>query len=421
MFAIRHRAGLSPPFEAPPAATVIEDVVTEEAGFEARPGRRAPKLKLLVEEGASVAQGEAVAHLHDAPDVKVVAAMPAKIGRIVFARGHRLAEIVLFHEKGGDIARHDTSEAETADGLRRLMQSAGAWPLIRRRPFGGMPPPAEAPAAIFVMASDTRPLAPDPRLAIAGREEDLARGLHALGTLTEGPVFLCQSGRVPILPESSGRIRVVRSGARHPQGLAGIRIQNDFPADIDAPVWDLHAEDAANIGTLLRSGSLGLRRIVRVSGPALRSERLVRTQPGADLRGLIRKIVTPGAHMIWSGSPLDGHPAHWLGPRDRQATVIPRVEQHRRAHWLVEALTRSASPVPLIPTAALDHSLGGAMPAAAFLRALSAGDDDAAMRFGVLSLLEEDLALADYVLGREANLPGLLRGMLERVRLELAA
>lgn len=419
MITTRLRAGLSPPFPSPPPADVVEDVLTDEAGFEARPGRRAPKVVLTVEEGESVAEGAPVAHLRDAPEIKLVAAMPARIGRVGFTRGHRLSEIVLFHDPAGDVTLHKAHGADSAESVRRLMQGAGVWPWVRRRPFGGIPSPDEAPAAIFVMACDTRPLAPDPVIALAGREEELARGMNALRRLTDGPVFMCQCGDTPILPVAEG-VRMVRTGARHPQGLAGIRIHDLFPARLDAPVWDMHAEDVANLGALIATGRLPLRRIVRVAGPALREERLVRTQPGADLRGLIRRIVKPGAHMVHSGSPLDGHPAHWLGPRDRQATVTERKDSPRPRHWLIEALTRSATPSPIIPTAALDQACGGSLPAAPFLRALSAGDDEAAMQYGVLSLLEEDVALADYVLGREADLPALLRGMLQRIRTELA-
>jgi Na+-transporting NADH:ubiquinone oxidoreductase subunit A len=40
---------------------------------------------------------------------------------------------------------------------------------------------------------------------------------------------------------------------------------------------------------------------------------------------------------------------------------------------------------------------------------------------GILSLLEEDVALADYVLGAEMQLAILLRDMLERIKTEFAA
>ena len=122
-----------------------------------------------------------------------------------------------------------------------------------------------------------------------------------------------------------------------------------------------------------------------------------------------------------SGSALEGHEAHWLAPRHRQVTVLPREPQSLRQHWLLAALTRSAGPKPIIPTSALDQAFGRVLPAASFVRALSAGDDETAMKLGVLSLLEEDVALADYVLGGDAHLAQLLRGMLDRIEVELAA
>lgn len=415
------RSGLTLSFPSPPrAAPGVEGVITEEAGIRP-PHGTAPRVTLEVEDGAAVAQGAPVARLRDAPDVCFVSPMPGRVARSVLLQGHRLSEIVVFGESGGDTVTHPTSDAETEPGLRRLMQRAGFWPWITRRPFGGMPAPDERPAAIFVMATDTRPFAPDPIETLAGREEAFSRGLRALAMLTDGTVFVCQRAG-PALIDRSGadRIRTVQSGRRHPQGAPGLRIHALCPAGLDTPVWDIHAEDVASLGTLIETGQLPMTRLVAVEGSALRESRLVRTQVGADLRGLTHRIVRPGQHTLLSGSPLDGHPAHWLAPNDRQITVLPRETSGAPPHWLVAALTRSATPKPMIPSAALDQAFGGMIPAAAFVRALSSGDDETAMKMGVLSLLEDDIALADYVLGGNAHLSELLRGMLDRIRTEFA-
>ena len=203
--------------------------------------------------------------------------------------------------------------------------------------------------------------------------------------------------------------------------MPGIRIHDLAPATIEAPVWDIHAEDVAALGALLDTGRLPMLHHVRVAGAALREGRYVRTQPGADLRELTHRCTQPGAHILMSGSPIDGHEAHWLAPRHRQVTVLHRADRKERPHWLVAALTRSATPAPVIPTAALTQAFGAELPAAPFVRALSSGDDETAMNMGVLSLLGEDVALADYVLGGEAHLAEMLRGMLDRIRTELAA
>lgn len=416
-------AGLTPRFPSPPPrASGPQDAFTDEAGVRTPVGQTV-RVTPLVEEGEVVAQGAPVACLRDTPGVRFVAPMPGRVARIALLPGRKLSEIVLYRETGGDVVGHDISAADTGDGLRGLIQAAGLWPWLRRRPFGGMPPHDERPAALVVMAADSRPLAPDPRRALVGREAAFARGLGALASLTDGPVFVCQQPGPALFERglAGGRVRVSVCGSRHPQGSPGIRIHDLAPAAIEAPVWDVHAEDVAALGELLETGVAPMTRLVGVGGAALREGRLVRTQPGADLRELTHRFVAPGAHVLLSGSPLDGHEAHWLAPRHRQVTVLPRPEPRGRKHWLASALTRSARPGPVIPTAALTQAFGAALPAAPFVRALSAGDEETAMKLGVLSLLEEDVALADYVLGGEAQLAALLRGMLDRIRTELGA
>ena len=216
-------------------------------------------------------------------------------------------------------------------------------------------------------------------------------------------------------------IHLAPRGARHPQSSAGICMHGLFPAGLDTPVWDIHAEDVAAFGGLLDTGTLSMTRLVRIAGAGLREARLVRSHPGADLRQLTQKIARPGAHVLMSGSPLDGHRAHWLAPRHRQVTVLPRPPVPRRSHWLTRALTRPGVAGPAIPTAALTQALGAALPAPPFLRALGAGDAETAMQLGLLSLLEEDLALADYVLGEGGRLMGQMRNLLDRLREENAA
>jgi Na+-transporting NADH:ubiquinone oxidoreductase subunit A len=418
----RAGAGLSPDFRSPPENPEISEVITEEAAV-CPPVGSVLHVVPLVNEGDVVPRGRAVACLRHAPDVCFTAPVAGRIARLSLLPGKRLSEIVLFRESEDAAERHDARQTATLADLMRLLQRAGVWPWLRRRPFGGMPAHDETPAAIVVMAADTRPFAPDPLSALDGREEDFERGLEAIARLTDGPVIICGHDRAPAVASgrSTDRIHVVSRGMRHPQASAGICIHNLFPAGLDAPVWDIHAEDTAAVGALLQTGVLPTSRLVRIAGSALRESRTVRTHPGADLRQLTQRIAAPGPHVLMSGSPLDGHLAHWLAPRHRQITVLPRERARQRPHWLAAALTQSSGPQPVIPSAALAQALGAALPVAPFIRAVGAGDDETAMKLGILSLLEEDVALADYVLSEGGHLKAQLRAMLDRIRTEFVA
>ncbi|QQM30746.1 Na(+)-translocating NADH-quinone reductase subunit A [Martelella lutilitoris] len=414
-------AGLSVPTgPSLPDDHTAETLLTEEAALVPAPGEEL-RVVPLVEVDQRVAQGQPLFSLRAAEEIKLVAPMPARVAAIELNPGRRLIQMLLFREDGGDRHSFKTDRAESdAAALRALMQEAGLWRLFRSRPFGHMPAPAEAPAAIFVMAADTRPAAPDPRNAIRGREEAISRGLSALRLLAGNQVFLCEAKGRSLDLDDAGSIRRIACGSLHPQGLAGIQIHHHAPAEVDARVWDIHAEDIADLGDLLATGLLPETRLVTVTGSAMREPRLLRCQPGADLRGLCHGHVQPGPYQVLAGSVLDGRPAHWLGPRDRQASVLSRGSGKRRGHWFSAALTRAARPLPIIPTAALSQAFGGDIPAAALMRALSAGDQEAAARLGALSLLEEDLALVDYVTFSEPPLAAQLRGLLNAIEKEEA-
>lgn len=406
---------------APLGSVAVREHWTEEAAIVPGHGE-ALRLDLLVREGEAVAGGAPVARLRDHPEIALVAPMPGRVAKVHLGPGRQLHEIVLFRDAGGEVQTHDTAAATAGDAaaLRRLMQDSGLWRQLRARPFGHMPGPASVPAAILVMAADSRPLAADPLAMLEGRGEDLMRGLAALGHLTEGPIYLCQPRGAALAGPGAveGRLRILHSGPRHPQGLAGHVLHHHHPASVAAPVWDIHAEDVADLGALLATGLRPALRTVSVTGPALSEARLLRCQEGAHLAGLCHGLTLPGPHDLLSGSALDGRRAVWLAPRDRQLSVLPHHHGAPRGHWFRAALSRAARPLPLIPTAALDQALGGALPGMALLRALSAGDDETLDKLGGLTLLEEDLALADYVTGAEPRLAALLRGALDRIAAE---
>ncbi|WP_245853402.1 Na(+)-translocating NADH-quinone reductase subunit A [Maliponia aquimaris] len=404
------------PSAAPDTSAPVERLITAEAALTASP-QEDVRITPLVAEGDVVAQGAPLLTLRHAPEIVISAPMPGRVAHLDLGPGRSLRRLELFHEPGAGRFDHAIGDTTDPAALRAALLGSGLWRGFRSRPFGHVPLPAETPAAIFVMALDTRPGAPSPARALEGSEEGFAHGLAALTRLVSGKVYLCQPPGADLAPRIDG-VTVLRSPEVHPQGLPGIQIHRHCPARPDRRVWDIAAEDVAAIGELLDTGMLRETRLVALGGAAARAPRLVRCQPWADLRGLVQGHVRPGPHVLLSGSALDGRASRWLRPGDRQITAMTPEEHAPGGHWFLSALRRASRPLPLIPSAAVDRALGGDMPAMPFLRALSAGDDEAAIRLGALSLLSEDLALADYVTCAEPRLSHLLAGMLARIEAE---
>ncbi|MDP3898665.1 MAG: Na(+)-translocating NADH-quinone reductase subunit A [Mesorhizobium sp.] len=403
------------------ASAEIQTRITDQCALFSQP-QDDFRVETLVAQGARVRQGAPVLRSRRQPELTLVAPVAGEVAAIEFGPGRRLVHILFFHLPDAGRHAHDVAAARGGDdapATRALLLSAGMWTRLRSRPFGRVPAPAEQPSAIFVMALDTRLDAPPPTLALAGREEDFLRGLRALARLTAGPLVVCHDGSaIPAQIAGLGEnVRFHRIAPVHPKGLAGLQIAALHPAEAGRPVWDVHAEDVADFGALLATGLVPETRLVSVSGLALRENRLMRCQPGADLRALCFDIVKPGPHRLLTGLH-DGVEARWLGPWARQVVAVKGATAPPRRHWFSAALRSAGRPLPIIPTAALDEAFGGLLPSTALMRALAANDAETAARFGALSLIEEDLALADYLTAARPRFAIMLRAMLDRVAAE---
>ncbi|WP_248306593.1 Na(+)-translocating NADH-quinone reductase subunit A [Devosia sp. MC521] len=414
--------GLSIPLSTPnPLPKEPETLITDEAGLSVN-ALADLRAEPLVSQGDIVKQGAPVLRDRRHPEYVITAPMAGRVTALEIGAGRRLSSMVFAAETRQQQHRYDARAAgEEIAGktgraaLRALLQETGLWRRFNVRPFGRIPKGDAKPAAIFVMAVDTRPLAASPRIALdEGSAVALQRGIAALGTLCAGPVFFCQD-RGPDIVQEMDRLHIIRVGDLHPAGLAGHRVLDRFPARLDRQVWDIGVDDVVAIGELLEEGTLPTTRLVAVVGPGLRASRLVRCQPGADLSEICYRSLKPGPTVIFSGSVLDGAQARWLGEKDRQVTVLPRSDTKPQRHWLDAALRRASRPEPIIATAAVEEALGGFMPGMALLRALSVGDDEAAAELGALSLVEADLAMVDYVTAASPRFSDLLRAALDRM------
>jgi len=320
---------------------------------------------------------------------------------------------------------------------------SGLWTSLRTRPFSKIPLPGSRPAAIFVTAIDTNPLAADPAPIIQGLHELFMAGLQALRSLTGGKLYICHAPEADI-PIVDGVTMATFSGP-HPAGLPGTHIHALFPADINRQVWYIGYQDVIAIGALFLKGRIMPERIVALGGPQVKDPRLLFTRLGASLNDLTGGELHDGENRIISGSVLSGHTAvgntSFLGRYHSQVSVLEEERQRKFLDWLMPGFTKhSVKPIfasSLFPgrelsfTTSTHGSLRAMVPIGAYekvmpldlkitwlLRTLLAQDDEMAQKLGCLELDEEDLALCSYVCPGKIDYGHHLRKMLNRIEEE---
>jgi Na+-transporting NADH:ubiquinone oxidoreductase subunit A len=329
--------------------------------------------------------------------------------------------------------------------------SSGLWTALRTRPYSKVPAPASnAPSSIFVTAMDTNPLAADPVLVIAEREEDFANGLKILKRLTDGPVHLCAAEDIQVTGSDVDGVQLHNFSGPHPAGLVGTHIHFIDSVSDRKTVWTVGYQDVLAIGALFTTGCLDTRRVVALSGPQVERPRLIRTRLGASLVELTAGELTAGDNRVISGSILSGRTSSfeladgafsYLGRYHNQITAI--LEGHQREFFRYMSLgadRHSAMPIYLsslnkgkkisfttntngseramVPLGNYEKIMPLDILPTQLLRALVVGDTDMAQKLGCLELEEEDLALCTYVCIGKYEYGPILRDNLARIEKE---
>ena len=380
------------------------------------PGMRA---RLEVAVGDPVAVGQILYRDRAHPKVAFASPVSGRVAGIDFGPRHALSALRLTTGDGAPDLDPIPDTARAGD-LRTLLLDSGLWPAFRSRPFGRIPDPAAQPAAIFVTAIDTHPLAPEPARVLGGSEEAFERGLAALTDLTDGPVYLCQAPGAPLTAPPKG-VEVATFAGPHPAGLAGTHLLCLRMGRPEAPVWTIGYQDVVAIGHLRKTGLYHPDRVISLAGPRVARPRLLRTVMGASLRDLTEGEILPSPEdrpaRLLAGSILSGRDAAYLGRATAQVTVLdgPRpVRRGRLATWLLEH-RRASGPLPILPTEALERAAPPGIAPVPLLRALAVGDSEAAQRLGAAGLIEEDVALLSSLCTSQSDFGPLLRRALNDI------
>lgn len=362
----------------------------------------------------------------------------------------RVLESVVIEIEGEDtekFSQYTTSELPSLerDKVVENLVSSGLWTAFRTRPFSKVPQIGDEPAAIFVTAMDTNPLAADPAVIIASQEESFRQGLILLTRLTGGSVYLCKAPDANIPAPNHPQIKIESFGGIHPAGNAGTHIHFLEPVNANKAVWTVSYQDVIAFGHLFTSGELYVERVVALGGPQAEEAKLYKTRLGANLDNLLAGKTKSGKNRVISGSVFGGRTAqaafNYLGRYHNQVSVLTEGDDRPFLHYLrpgfnyfstlgiyVSSLFKgkkyafntstNGSERAMVPVGAYENIMPLDILPTQLLRSLIVGDGDVAQKLGCLELDEEDLALCTYVCPGKYEYGPILRDNLTRIEKE---
>ncbi len=404
------------------------------------------KPRILVAEGDVVGAGTPIMLNKDVPEAQIVSPVAGKVKAINRGARRKLISVEIEAADGAAEAVDfsNVGDVATAEGLTERLCAAGLWTAFRTRPYSKVPAPGTRPAAIFVTAMDSEPLAADPAVIIAEDADAFKAGLEAITALTDGATYLCYAQGASVPGGDIAGVEAATFSGPHPAGLAGTHIHFLQPPVGDTPVWTIGYQDVIVMGRLLLTGKYDASCVISLAGPVCANPRLVRTIAGASMAELAANDLPDMPVRMISGSVLSGRAGEgesgYLGRYARQVTLIEEDKKQIPMGWIrpmfakyaVQPVLGSALSGRKFPlTSNLNGGRRAMVPLGTFeglmpqdflptqlLRALLVMDTDQAQALGALELDEEDLGLVGFACPAKYEYGLALRDSLAKIEKE---
>ena len=384
--------------------------------------------KLLVREGDKVLAGTPV--LADKMSQNILFASPVSgiVAEVVRGEKRKLLEVRIKADETQEYVDFGVKKVEemTAEQIKAALLEAGLWPALTQRPYGIVANPEVKPKAIFVSAFSTAPLAANAEYALGAELEHIQTAINALGKLTDGGVHLSlNSENYSGTPfhKLENVIQHTFTG-KHPAGNVGVQIHHISPIRKGETVWTVSLLMLAAIGKLFNTGKYDVRRKIAVTGPKAENPAYVEGYPGISMKDLKDFYASAENLRFVSGDVLTGTNVGaegYLGFADNQVTILEEGNKYELFGWAKPFRTSQFSASRtyfswLTPNKKYDmdtnlhggprafvvnDSYSKVLPMELYpvhlLKACLANDIDKMEKFGIYEVIEEDLALCEYV------------------------
>ena len=385
--------------------------------------------KLLVREGDKVLAGTPVLADKMSQNILFTSPVSGTVAEVVRGEKRKLLEVRIKADEKQEYVDFGVKRVAdmSAEQIKEALLAAGLWPALVQRPYGIIANPEVKPKAIFVSAFSTAPLAASPEFTLQNELANIQTAIDALGKLTtDKEVHLSlNSANYSGTPfHKLNNVIVHTFTGKHPAGNVGVQIHHISPIRKGETVWTVSLHMLAAIGKLFNTGKYDVRRKIAVTGPKAVNPAYVDAYPGISMKDIKEVYETPENLRFVSGDVLTGTNVGaegFLGFYDNQVTILEEGNKYELLGWAKPFRPKlfSASRTYfswLTPNKKYDMDTnlhggprafvvndvyGKVLPMNLYpvylLKACLAGDIDKMEKFGIYEVLEEDLALCEYV------------------------
>lgn len=395
--------------------------------------------KLVIEVGDKVKAGSLLAFDKKYNEICLSSPVSGTVERIVRGERRIITEIVIRVEEKIEYENFGKFDIQTIDRetIKNTLLKSGLWLAIRQRPFNVIANPHLEPKAICISCFDTAPLAPDVDFLLRGYEKEFHAGIEILSKLTKAPIHLGVDGSYPvarIFSECHG-VQIHEFSGVHPAGNVGVQIHHICPINKGEIVWTIDPQHVLHIGRLFIKGIYDASKIVALTGSEVLKPRYFRIINGASIASLIENNINKAVNRYISGNVLTGRKIEadgYVGFFDSQVTVIPEGNYTEFLGWAMPGFSKfSASRAfwswlfpgreyrldtnmhggvrPFVLTSQYEKVLPMNIYPVYLLKAIMAGDIDKMEQLGIYEVVEEDLALCEFVCASKIPVQKILR------------
>jgi Na+-transporting NADH:ubiquinone oxidoreductase subunit A len=376
--------------------------------------------------------------------VKYSAPVSGEVVEIKRGEKRKLLEVTILADKDIEYeeftvyAPSDLVKITREEALKSMLES-GIWPNIVQRPYGVVANPDDKPKSIFISAFDSHPLAPDYDFIFQGQESFFQAGIEILKKFTDGRIRLGLNGQAEVSNVFSHikDVDLHSFSGPHPAGNVGTHIHHIDPVNKGDIVWTVNPHGVIQIGKLFLEGKYDASKIIALAGSEVADPQYYQTWSGANVETLLSGKLKGDRVRVISGNVLTGEriqPNGFLGFYDHQVTVIPEGDHHEMFGWILPTFNKLSfhrgfgllsfltpgkefvvdtntkgekrafvqtgifeklTPIDVLPTY--------------LLKAIMAEDYDDMEALGIYEVVEEDLALCEFVDLSKHNVQEILR------------